>query len=231
MATLRFFRPFKVRFASTNAPESRKRGLTPDRWKRVRRLFAFYVNHGIDIGSVQEAGTYAKAVDPEVGKIKTVWAKANSIVRGREVGNGVFVNRLRFKVRKLDDIDVGDLHVAVVRIKHRLSGFTWTHIAIHRRTRRDDPTGEDRLAMNILVRQFIKDLERNGQAWSLAGDANEGDQWALTRLGVGLGIQGVDHIRASEHFAPVTQRVFDKPALSDHDFLVADARVTHAAAA
>lgn len=229
------FRPFRVRFSSTNIPESRKRGLMTNRWRRVRRVFAFYLNHNIDVGSVQEAGTYAKQVDIEVKDIKTLWAKANSIVRGREVGNGVFVNRVRFKSRKLDDIQVGDLNVAVVQITRRAlrkhNRFTWTHLAIHRRTRRDDPTGEDRRAMNVLVRAFIKGIERRGGAWSLAGDANEGEQWALTRLGVDLGVHGVDHIRASHHFVPEGHRSYDKPDLSDHRFLVADARVTTPVAA
>lgn len=217
---------FFVRFVSTNIPESAKRGLLPDRLRRARKVFQFYLNHGIDIGAAQEAGTYAKRVDWEVPKIKTLWARANNVIKGRLVGNGVFINRVRFRSKQMDDLDVGDLHLAVVKVVHRRTGFTFTVLAIHRRTRTADPTGEDRRAMNVEIRRWIKSFEATGAAWVVIGDANEGEQWAIVDLGQSLGNHGVDHVVASRHFAKVDERTFDKPRLSDHDFLVVDAVVT-----
>jgi hypothetical protein len=219
---------FRTRFASTNAPESRKRGLLQDRWKRTRLVWQFYLRHNIDIVAVQEAGTYASQVDLEVGKLKSLWAQANSIVRGRRVGNGVIVNRIRFKSKQLQDLTVGDLHVAVVRVTHRRTGFSFIVFGVHRRTRRDDPTGEDRREMNKALRVFIGELERVGKAWVVIGDANEGEQWGIANLEAAtvLGQVHVDHVVASHHFEPLGQKVVEKARLSDHDFLIADARVT-----
>jgi hypothetical protein len=208
-------------FASTNAPESAKRGLLRDRLRRARLLYRFYANHDVDVAAVQEAGTYAEIVDAEVKGLKAIWAKANSIVKGRRVGNGIIGNRVRFKIRKLEDIPVGDLNIAVAQITHRRTGFTWRHIAIHRRTRRDDPSGEDRTAMNIALRGLIKSIDREGGAWVVAGDANEGEQWAIADLGKTLGQHGVDHIIGSKHFIALGQEVIDRPRLSDHAFVLA----------
>lgn len=219
---------FKVRFVSTNVPESAKRGLLRDRLDRARRVWRFYLRRHVDVACLQEAGTYARQVDLEVTDLKSLWAAANSIVRGRQVGNGVVVNRLRFRTKQLEDITVGDLHLAVVKITNRRTGFYWIQFAVHRRTRRDDPTGEDRRSMNNLLRAWIATLERKGVAWCVAGDANEGEQWAIANLeaAVVLGQVHVDHVIASHHFTPLGQEVVRRRKLSDHSFLIADAEVT-----
>lgn len=217
-----------IRLATTNTPESRKRGLLRDRVKRARRLFRFYASKRIDVCALQEAGTYAEL--SETPQHKALWARWNQIVRGRQVGNGVVVNRWRFRSRLLEDITVGTgdeaVRIAVVLVSERPTRgrdpFKFKLYAVHRPTRRATNANlrgviDDVLAMHI---RYDNKADR---AWVVAGDMNV-SPWNPVR-GVVLGSHGVDHIVGSDHFEPVGQHVFDRPLLSDHDFLVADAVV------
>jgi hypothetical protein len=220
----------RVRFATTNAPESRKRGLLKDRNKRARRLVRLYQRHGIDAGALQEAGTYAEAA--ETRSIKALWARFNDVVRGRQVGNGVFVKRRRWKSRLLTDLVIkgfddprsgeplAPLHIAVVQLTHRRSGFTLKFYAVHRPTRRADNSSL-RTVIDEALHNYTRLDDKARIPWVIAGDMNV-SPWGW---GTNLGNHGVDHIRASEHFEPLGRAVIDRDDLSDHDFLIADAAV------
>lgn len=213
----------RLRFATRNSPESMKRGLLRDRLKRARRAARFDRLKRIDVAALQEAGTYAEQA--ETPRHKALWARFNDIVRGRQVGNGVVVNRWRFKSRLLEDIKVGSgddaVHIAVVLVTHRRTGWSFKFRAVHKPTRRADnkdlrPVIDDRL------REEHKrdDAAKPPMPWVTAGDFN-----GPFSQGVQLGDHGVDSIVASEHFEPLGQRVYDRPLLSDHAFLTADAAV------
>lgn len=216
MSTLR------IRFATTNAPESAKRGLLRDRLARAQRLFKFYERKRIDVTALQEAGTYAERAQTPLHK--ALWAKFNQIVRGRQVGNGVAVNRWRFASRLLTDVEVGGLHIAVVLVTERPTRgrdpFKFKFYAVHRPTRRADNSAL-RPVIDDALREYTRRDDKAGMPWVIAGDMNV-NPWGW---GVELGQHGVDHIRASHHFEPLGQQVFDRPLLSDHDFLIADAAV------
>jgi hypothetical protein len=219
-----------IRFATTNTPESMKRGLLKDRAARARRLFRFYASKRIDVCALQEAGTYAEL--SETPQHKALWARFNQIVRGRQVGNGVVVNRWRWRSRLLEDVTVGTgdeaVHIAVVLVTERPTRgrdpFKFKFYAVHRPTRRATnkdlrPVIDDVLAMHTRY----DDKAVPPRAWVVAGDMNV-SPWNPVG-GVLLGSHRVDHIRASHHFEPLGQEVYDRPLLSDHDFLVAEAAV------
>jgi endonuclease/exonuclease/phosphatase family metal-dependent hydrolase len=211
-----------IRFATTNAPESMKRGLLKDRLARARRLFRFYRETTIDVVALQEAGSYARRIDWEVGRRKSLWARANNIVKGRSVGNGAVVRIGRFKSRSLPDVVVGDLHIAVILVTHRRTGFKFKFYAVHRPTRRAENKNL-RPVIDGVLREHTKRDEASGIPWVIAGDMNV-NPWSLPG-DVKLGQHGVDHIRASREFEPNGQIVVNRPLLSDHDFLIADAVV------
>jgi exonuclease III len=220
----------RVRLATTNTPESRKRGLLRDRLARARRLFRFYDRRRIDVCSLQEAGTYAELVDAESAKLKALWAHWNQIVRGRRVGNGVVVNTWRWKSRLLEDITVGTgdeaVHIAVVLITERprrgRDPFKFKLYAVHRPTRRAT-NANLRSVIDDVLKMHIRYDDKADRAWVIAGDFNV-SPWNPVR-GVVLGSHGVDHIVASHHFEPVGRAHVDRPLLSDHEFLIADAVV------
>lgn len=212
----------RLRFATTNAPESMKRGLLKDRLRRARRLYRFFRETRVDVAALQEAGTYAEQA--ETPRHKALWAQFNDIVKGRQVGNGVVVNRWRFKSRLLEDIKVGQgddaVHIAVVLVTHRRTRWFFTFRAVHRPTRVAD-NAELRPVVDGVLREQTKRDDADGMPWVIAGDMNV-NPWGW---GVKLGQHGVDHINASHHFEPVGQHVYDRPLLSDHAFLTADAAV------
>lgn len=212
----------QIRFATTNAPESAKRGLLRDRAARARRLFRFYASKRIDVVALQEAGTYAEQA--ETRQHKALWAKWNQIVKGRQVGNGVAVNRWRWKTRLLTDVEVGGLHIAVVLVTERATRgrdpFKFKFYAVHRPTRRADNSAL-RPVIDTALREYTRRDDVAKMPWVIAGDMNV-NPWGW---GQKLGQHGVDHINASAHFEPLGQLVFDRPLLSDHDFLIADAAV------
>lgn len=210
----------RIRFATTNAPESMKRGLLRDRLGRARRLFGFYRRQRIDVAATQEAGTYAEIVDNETPTIKALWAQFNALVKGRQVGNGVIVNARRWKSRLLDDVEVGGLHIAVVMVTHRRTGFAFKFYGLHQPTRRADNSAL-RPVIDAALREHTRRDDKAGTPWVIAGDTNSG-QWGW---GVELGDHAVDVIRSSAHFEPLGQTVAHYPLLSDHDFLIADAAV------
>ena len=210
----------RLRFATTNAPESMKRGLLKDRLARARRLYRFYRETGVDVAALQEAGTYAEQVDATDSRYKALWARFNDIVRGRQVGNGAVINGLRFKARLLEDVAVGDLHIACILITHRRTGFKFKFYAVHRPTRRAT-NANLRPVIDSVLKEHTKRDDAAGRPWVIAGDMNV-NPWGW---GTKLGSHGVDHINASHHFEPLGQQVHDRPLLSDHAFLVADAVV------
>lgn len=214
----------RVRFATTNAPESMKKGLLRSRIERARRVARFQRVKKIDVRAIQEAGTYAEQIDATTPLYKTLWATANDFVNGRKVGNGVEVNHWRFKSRLLDEITVGKgdnaIHIPVVLLTHRISGFQFKFYAVHRPTR----TAENRALRPVIdevLREHTKRDDRDGMPWVIAGDMNE-NPWGW---GKELGQHGVDHIRSSRHFHAKGCLAHDRPLLSDHKFLVADALV------
>lgn len=218
-----------LRFATTNVPESAKRGLLRDRLERARRVNQWATRRKIDVRALQEAGTYAEQVDAETPIRKVLWARWNQIVRGRRVGNGADIRHWRWKSRLLDDLTIGRgegaIHLAVVLITERRprpkSRPPWVQKAyiVHKPTRR---------AANSSLRDVVDDVLRNhtriddaaGMPWTILGDFN-----GPFNHGVELGDHGVDSIRASAHFEPLGQTVVDRPLLSDHCFLIADAAV------
>jgi hypothetical protein len=220
----------QIRFATTNAPESAKRGLLRDRLARARKLIRFYENRRIDVGALQEAGTYAELVDAESPRIKALWAQFNQIVKGRRVGNGVFVNSWRWKSRLLEDITVGTgdeaVNIPVVLLTERPTRgrdpFKFKFYGVHRPTRRAD-NANLRSVIDDVLAMHIRYDNKAGRAWVVAGDMNV-SPWNPVH-GVVLGSHGVDHIVGSHHFEPVGQAHVDKPLLSDHEFLIADAIV------
>lgn len=213
----------RIRFGTRNAPESMKRGLLKDRLARAWRVQNWAIRRRVDVCAIQEAGTYAEQVDGQTSLRKVLWAKFNQRVRGRQVGNGVDVDRRRWKSRLLDDLTIGkgegSVHLAVVELTHRKTGFTFTFYAIHKPTRR---------ATNSSLRGVIDDALREkarldnkaGRPWVIAGDFN-----GPFDFGLQLADHGVDTITASKDFEPLGQRVVDRPLLSDHAFLIADAAV------
>jgi hypothetical protein len=213
-----------IRFATTNVPESRKRGLLRDRLARARRVTRLYLKKRIDVCALQEAGTYAELVDGETPTLKALWAKFNQIVRGRQVGNGVVINSWRFKARLLEDIPVGDVNLPVILVTERhvrgRDPFKFKVYGVHRPTRVAD-NANLRPVIDRVLRAHTDRDDRLGRAWVIAGDMNV-NPWGW---GVKLGQHGVDHIRASHHFEPLGQEVYDRPLLSDHAFLIADALV------
>lgn len=213
----------RIRFATTNAPESMKRGLLKDRLTRALRVQDWALRRRIDVRVIQEAGTYAERVDIDTPARKVLWAKFNSFVKGRQIGNGIDVNRVRFRSRLLEDITVGSgdgaVHIAVALITHRRTGFAWKQYAIHKPTRRAENSSL-RGVIDDVLRQHARLDDKAGRAWVMAGDFN-----GPFNLGVQLGDHGVDTIAASKHFEPLGQRVVDRPLLSDHAFLIADALV------
>lgn len=211
----------RLRFGTTNAPESMKRGLLGDRMERARRVARFRRVKRIDVCAIQEAGTYAEKVDTETPAYKTVWAQFNDFVNGRQVGNGIEFNRWRFRARLLDDITVGRgdqaVHIPVLLLTHRRTGFKFKFYAVHRPTRRAD----NRALRPVIDARLREETKRDNQAkmpWVIAGDMNE-NPWGWGNL---LGQHGVDHIRGSHHFTPIRQIVDARPLLSDHKFLIAD---------
>ena len=211
-----------IRFATRNSPESMKRGLLRDRLKRARRAARFDREQGIDVAALQEAGSYAEQVDGTDRRYKALWAKFNNLVKGRQVGNGATVNGRRFKARLLEDVQVGDLHIACILVTHRRAGFKFKFYAVHRPTRRADNAAL-RPVIDGVLREHTKRDDAAGMPWVVAGDMNV-SPWNPVR-GVVLGSHGVDHIVGSRHFEPLGQRVVDRPLLSDHAFLIADAAV------
>lgn len=220
----------RIRFATTNAPESAKRGLLRDRLARARRVFRFYARKRIDVCALQEAGTYSELVDGETPALKALWAKFNQIVRGRQVGNGVVVNSWRFKARLLEDITVGTgdeaVHIPVVLVTERATRgrdpFKFKFYAVHRPTRVAD-NADLRPVIDDVLKMHTRYDDKADRAWVIAGDMNVAP-WNPVN-GVKLGSHKVDHIVASRHFEPLGQTVVDRPLLSDHDFLIADAVV------
>lgn len=210
----------KLKFATTNAPESMKRGLIRDRLARARRVAGFYIRHDIDVGAAQEAGTYLEDVDNVRPEIKALWAAANDIVRGRLVGNGVVVKRRRWRAHLLEDITIGDgddaVHIAVVLLTHRWTGFQFKFYAVHKPRRRGAENTYLRPIIDQQLRAHTRRDDVAGMPWVVAGDFN-----GSTDLGVDLGSHGPDHIRGSREFEPVSHYVVRRPLLSDHPFLVA----------
>lgn len=219
-------RTVRLRIATTNAPESFKKGLLRDKILRATKIENWAIRRNIDIRAIQEGGTFAEQIDVQTPLRKVLWAKANTLVKGRRVGNGLDVNRRRWRSRLLDDLTVGDLHIAVVLITERrppkgCEPLRFKVRAIHRPTRR---------AKNAALRDVIDDVideqERidnaAGMPWIDLGDMNDG-RWG--RRGVELGKFGPDHIRASKHFEPLGQRVVRRHLLSDHHFLIADTQI------
>jgi hypothetical protein len=212
----------RLRIATTNVPESMKRGLLKDRERRARRVVRFYRERRVDIGAVQEAGTYLEAA--ETPRLKALWAKFNDIVKGRLVGSGIVVNRWRFGSRLLDDITVGNgddaVHIPVALVTHRRTKWQTKVYGPHRPTRR---------AVNAYLRPVIdtrlhEETKRDDAAdmpWLIVTDANK-NPWGW---GVNLGQHGVDHVRGSDDFESLGQEVYSRPLLSDHEFLIADAVV------
>jgi hypothetical protein len=213
----------QIRFATTNAPESAKRGLLRDRLARAVKVQRWATRHRIDVRVIQEAGTYAERVDIDTPARKVLWAKFNAFVKGRQIGNGIDVNRWRFKSRLLDDLTVGlgdgAVHLAVALVTHRRTGFTFKVYAVHKPTRRADNSSL-RPVIDAALRERTRHDDKAGTPWIVAGDFN-----GPFDHGVELGDHGVDSIRASKHFEPLGQQVYDRPLLSDHDFLIADAAV------
>lgn len=216
MSTLR------IRLSTTNAPESMKHGLIKDRVKRARRVVRFYREQQVDIGAVQESGDYfAAATKGEA--VKAVWAQFNDYVRGRRIGNGLVVKRRQWKTRKVDDITIGTggdaIHIAVVDVTHKRTGWRVRCRAIHKPTKR--ATNAD---LRPLVDAALKAAHRRdddaGIPWLDLGDMN-----GSAVEGVKLASHGPDHIRGSRDFEALGQRVVDRPLLSDHPFLIAGAAV------
>lgn len=212
-----------VRLATLNAPESRKRGLLPDRLGRAERLFRFYQNRSIDVGAIQEAGTYAEEVDTAVPGVKAIWAAYNTLVKGRQVGNGILVKTARWRSRLLPDLVVGEgddaLHIAVAIITHRRTQRQFKFYAVHRPTRRAD-NAYLRDDVDKRLRQETRNDDKGGMPWVIAGDMNAG-HWGW---GTALAKYKVDHIIASKHFEPAGGCVVRRRLLSDHAFLLANAR-------
>ena len=218
----------RIRFATTNVPESRKRGLLTDRIKRAARVMRFYGNKGIDVCALQEAGTYAEQA--ETPRHKALWAQFNDIVRGRQVGNGVVVNRWRWKSLLLSDVTVGQgddaVHIAAVLITERPTRgrdpFRFKFYAAHRPTRRA-ANANLRPVIDSVLKEHTKRDDAADMPWVIAGDMNV-SPWNPVGGRV-LGSHGVDHVVSSRDFEPLGQQVYDRPLLSDHAFLVADAVV------
>lgn len=211
----------RLRLGTRNAPESLKRGLLKDRLTRARRVQNWAIRRRLDVCAIQEAGTWAERVDTETPLRKVLWAKFNQRVNGRQVGNGVDVNRRRWKSELLDDLTVGDLHIAVVLLTHRRTGWQFKFRAVHRPTRRADNSALRDVIDDALEEQHRLD-DAAGMPWVTAGDMNAG-RWG--KRGRELARHAVDHIRASHHFDPIGQQSVDRPLLSDHEFLIADAEV------
>lgn len=223
MSTLR------QRFGQTNAPESMKRGLIKDRLTRARLVEAFTIAFRIDFRGIVEGGTYAEQVDGETPARKVLWAKANDIVKGRLVGNGLDAAWWRWKTKLLDDITIGQgdeaIHLAVVEATERRpkprSRKPWKQkvYVVHKPTKR-----ATNKALRPIVDQTLREHTRRddkaGIPWVILTDAN-----GALDIGVELGSHGPDHIRASKHFEPLGQKVIRRPGLSDHYFLIADAAV------
>jgi hypothetical protein len=220
----------QIRIATTNAPESAKRGLLRDRLARARRVNQWAIRRRVDVRVIQEAGTYGELVDDETPQRKVLWAKWNQIVRGRRVGNGVDVNHWRWKSRLLEDIVVGTgdeaVHIPVVLLTERSvrgrDPFKFKTYGVHRPTRRAD-NAHLRGVIDDVLAMHIRYDDKADRPWIVAGDMNV-SPWNPVR-GVVLGSHGVDHIVGSHHFEPVGQAHVDRPLLSDHEFLIADAVV------
>lgn len=217
----------QIRFATTNAPESMKRGLIKDRPLRARLVERFTVLNKIDFRAIQEGGTYAEQVDEDTPGRKVLWAKANDIVKGRLIGNGLDVNWVRWKSKLLEDLTIGTgddaIHIAVVQVTERRPGKreSWVQkvYCVHKPTRRA-PNKALRPIVDDTLRDHTKRDDTADMPWTVIGDMN-----GTLNLGQGLGDHGPDHIRASHHFEALGQHVVNRPGLSDHHFLIADAAV------
>lgn len=213
----------QIRFATTNAPESAKRGLMRDRLLRAIRVQNWAIRHRVDIRAIQEAGTYAEQVDAQKPGRKVLWGQVNDFVKGRRIANGLDVNAWRFKSRLVDNhtIGTGDdaVNIPVVLVTHRRTGFQFKVRPVHKPTRRAD-NADLRPIIDQVLRAEARRDDAADMPWVDLGDFN-----GPFDLGVELGDHGVDSIRGSHHFEPLGQQVFDRPPLSDHDFLIADAAV------
>lgn len=215
----------RLRIATTNVPESMKRGLIRDRVARAARVMGFYSLRRCDVIAVQESGDYLEAA--ETPTHKALWARWNQIVKGRHVGNGIVVNRRRWKSRLLEDVEVGGLHIPVVLVTERnvrgRAPFKFKMYGVHRPTRRAENAAL-RPVIDAVLREHIKRDDKAGRAWIVAGDMNV-SHWNPVR-GIVLASHRVDHIVGSRHFEPLGQRdPIRRPLLSDHAFLIADAVV------
>lgn len=221
----------RVRFATTNAPESKKRGLLKDRLARARRLSQWAILQRIDFRAIQEGGTYAETVDEETPLRKVLWARFNSFVNGRQIGNGLDVNRRRWRSRLLDDITIGKgdgaVHLAVVEAterRPRRGRVPWKQkvYVVHKPTR----VAENSALRGVVDAALVEHTRRDdlmGMPWTVLGDGN--GPFDLPN-GVELADHLVDSIIGSHHFEPLGQKVVDRPLLSDHRFLIADALAT-----
>lgn len=211
------------RFATANAPESRKQGLVMPQSVRATEFVDWLNRAGIDLAVVQESGTYLQAEVMRRPRWQAVYAPSNDRVNGRDVGNGE-VARRRFKEQKVTHIASrrtgrgGPLNLPIVTWV--VGGAEVTVIGLHRQTNSADPKQRSRKRMDRKLRRYSRRLDRKGIHHVIAGDINGGAQWADQFPWMQVAAQHTpDIVLVSRSIQFAAAQSHDVPRISDHEFV------------
>lgn len=200
-------KPRTLRFGVVNAPErtdKSKARLRAPAW-RARRILRWRRQLDVDVLGLIESGSVMLAALKGRRRLRSRWAKANTVIRGHRLGNGAVIDQ---EVRVLD---VGGfsvrlkrrrLHMLVLLCADRETGHRFVVMVRHlpRNVEKIDPGRAARRAIDSATRRHAEAYRAAGLPVVALSDSNGAPpHWAGSTT---AGRHGVESIQSSGFWIP-----------------------------